>query len=94
VTNGAEAGPPAEPRPSPVRLYLQAGAFSDRLNAERLSQRLWPVAGKLVYVSPTIVDGTALYRVRIGPLPDVVKADQLTSRIIAMEMEAPRIVLE
>jgi cell division septation protein DedD len=53
-----------------------------------------PVAGKLVYVSPIIVDGTPLYRVRIGPLPDVVKADQLTNRIIAMGMDAPRIVLE
>lgn len=94
ATDDAPVQPPAEPRAPSVRLYLQAGAFSDRLNAERLSQRLWPVAGKLVYVSPAIVDGTALYRVRIGPIPDVVKADQLTSRIIRMEMEAPRIVLE
>ena len=94
ATNGVPALPPAEQRAPSVRLYLQAGAFSQRVNAERLSQRLWPVAGKLVYVSPIIVDGTALYRVRIGPIPDVVKADQLTNRIIAMDMEAPRIVLE
>ena len=52
------------------------------------------MAGKLVYVSPMIVDGAPLYRVRIGPLPDVVKADQLTSRIIAAGMDAPRIVIE
>jgi rare lipoprotein A len=94
ATNGTSAPPPAEPPAQSVRLYLQAGAFSDRLNAERLSQRLWPVAGKLVYVSPIVVDGTALYRVRIGPIPDVVKADQLTNRITAMDMEVPRIVLE
>ena len=94
VTNGVPALPPAQPRATTVRLYLQAGAFSDRMNAQRLSQRMRPVAGKLVYVSPIIVDGTPLYRVRIGPLPDVVKADQLTNRIIAMGMDAPRIVLE
>lgn len=92
ATNHVPA-PTAVP-PRTVRLYLQAGAFSERLNAERLSDRLRPVAGKLVYVSPLIVDGTALYRVRVGPIPDVVKADQLTNRIIAMGMEAPRIVLE
>ncbi len=92
--NGVPKPEPAQATPRVVRLYLQAGAFSERVNADRLSDRLRPVAGKLVYVSPIIVDGTALYRVRIGPLPDVVKADQLTSRIMAMGMEAPRIVLE
>lgn len=93
-TNGVPASPPAQPTPTTVRLYLQAGAFSEPVNAERLSDRLRTVAGKLVYVSPIIVDGTAIHRVRIGPLPDVIKADQLTNRIIAMGMEAPRIVLE
>lgn len=92
TTNHVPAPAPAPPMT--VRLFLQAGAFSERVNAERLSDRLRPVAGKLVYVSPIIVDGTALYRVRVGPIPDVVKADQLTNRIIAMGMEAPRIVLE
>ncbi len=91
-SNGAPALSP--PAPRMVRLYLQAGAFSERANADRLSDRLRPVAGKMVYVSPIIVNGSALYRVRIGPLPDVVKADQLTNRIIAMGMDAPRIVLE
>lgn len=94
AVNGIPKPEPAQATPRVVRLYLQAGAFSERLNADRLSDRLRSVAGKLVYVSPIIVDGTALYRVRIGPLPDVVKADQLTSRIMAMGMEAPRIVLE
>lgn len=92
--NGVPVLPSAGPTAPLVRLYLQAGAFSDRVNAERLSQRLRPVAGKLVYVSPIIMDGTALYRVRIGPLPDVVKADKLSSLIIARGMDAPRIVLE
>ncbi len=92
ATNHVPALAPAPPRP--VRLYLQAGAFSERVNADRLTDRLRSVAGKLVYVSPIIVDGTALYRVRVGPIPDVVKADQLTNRIIAMGMEAPRIVIE
>ncbi len=94
--------PPPSPPPEasaqkptrPVRLFLQAGAFSERANAEQLSYRLRPIAGKMVYVSPIIVEGVALYRVRIGPLPDVVQADQLTHRIIAVGMEAPRIVLE
>lgn len=94
AVNGVPKPSPAPATPRVVRLYLQAGAFSERINADRLSDRLRPVAGKLVYVSPIIVEGTALYRVRIGPLPDVVEADQLTSRIIAAGMEAPRIVLE
>lgn len=92
--NNEPAPLPTQSTPRRVRLFLQAGAFSERVNAERLSDQLHPVAGKMVYVSPIIVDGTPLYRVRIGPLPDVVQADQLTYRILSMGLEAPRIVLD
>jgi rare lipoprotein A len=65
-------------------LYLQVGAFADRDNAERLSQRvtsLTPGAG--IQISEGIADKARgpIYRVRIGPLPSVEEVDRLTRKL-------------
>ena len=65
-------------------LYLQVGAFADRENAERLSQRLASLGpGAAIQVSKGADDSAAnpIYRVRIGPFPSVEKVDQLTRKL-------------
>jgi rare lipoprotein A len=58
-------------------LYVQAGAFADRANADRLaaSLRERQIAG--VSVTPNGLPQRTLYRVRVGPVPDVAAFDQL-----------------
>jgi len=61
--------------------YIQIGAFSQRINAEKLLERLGPVAGTLARVSEALVDGRTIYRVRVGPLEDVDAADRVVATL-------------
>lgn len=99
IEPGAPVSQPAyrAPEQAPdikVGLFLQVGAFSVRANADRLRARLASLSGDSVNVSPISVNGSPLYRVRIGPLVDVVHADRLTDRIVALGLETPQIILE
>jgi rare lipoprotein A len=76
----------------PTSIYVQVGAFSRAENAERLQARLSTLGA--VRVSGARVNGTALYRVRIGPVPTVDEADRLLDRIVARGMTEARIVVD
>ncbi len=52
-----------------TNMFVQAGAFSDQANAQRLANTL----GAKVY--PTNVAGKSFYRVRVGPFQNVEQAD-------------------
>jgi rare lipoprotein A len=56
------------PVPAVTHLYVQAGAFSSRDNAERLKQRL---AAADLFISAAEHEGRPLYRVRSGPYADL-----------------------
>jgi rare lipoprotein A len=65
-------------------LYLQVGAFTDRKNAERLSRRvdsLKPGAAIQVSEASSARGSVPIFRVRIGPLPDVDAVDSLTRKL-------------
>jgi rare lipoprotein A len=79
--------------PAP-RLYLQAGAFSEQANAQRLLTRLASLDGAVVRLHEAVLDGRRLFRVRLGPLADVAQADRLAAQIVAMGVELPQIVIE
>jgi len=67
--------------PRRTQLYVQAGAFENRENAQRLSQRLrgfGPAA-----VTPVTIAGKQLFRVRVGPLATVEEGDRVLDRVIA-----------
>jgi rare lipoprotein A len=76
------------------RLYLQAGAFANRDNAEALRNRLAQADIKPVHIAPAQVDGTALFRVRVGPLDSVEASDRLVERIHAHGLPKPIIVVD
>ncbi|HZF28320.1 MAG TPA: septal ring lytic transglycosylase RlpA family protein [Gammaproteobacteria bacterium] len=82
---------PAAPGLQP-QLFVQAGAFADKANAERLVERLRSSG----FPNSTVVsDGTgrrALHRVRIGPLRDAYEFDQVSDRLRTVGVLDSRLV--
>lgn len=77
---------------SPTRMYVQAGAFSNVGNAERVKSRLAGLGD--VSVMPISVSGRELYRVRVGPLKDVAHADAMLAQVIEAGYVGARTVVE
>jgi rare lipoprotein A len=80
------------PVKSAGRIFVQAGAFSARENAQRLQSRIAPLGA--VQVVAASVNGTEMYRVRLGPLPDVEQADRVLTRVVASGYPGARIVVD
>jgi rare lipoprotein A len=80
LTRSAQTPPPA--------LYVQAGAFADQRNAQRVLDRLHSGGLSSAFIlSPSgeAPDGKpALYRVRLGPISTVPEFDQLAARLKAL----------
>jgi rare lipoprotein A len=82
VPPGAPAIAPAPVTSAPVTaLFVQAGAFADPANAERLAQKLRGVGYGKVFVRDDVIAGRRMYRVRIGPVPDVPEFDRIVSAL-------------
>jgi rare lipoprotein A len=62
-------------------LFVQAGAFSDPANAERLAQKLRGGGYGKVFVRDNEIAGRRMYRVRIGPVPDVAEFDRIIAAL-------------
>lgn len=75
-----------------TNLYVQAGAFSERVNAERLRGALSPLGR--VWVHTTLVKGELYHRVRLGPLPSVDEADRLLDAVLARGHRQARILVD
>lgn len=75
-------------------LYLQVGAFSSILNAERLRQRLKDVVMVNCSITPTQVENQTLYRLRLGPLDSVEIADRLLEPLEQLGIHDPRIIVD
>lgn len=89
---------PAAPEPaaagSEPKLYLQAGAFVSRENAERLRHRLTGKARFPVRIDPAENEEHAIiYRVRVGPIDSVDAADEASARLGQMGVKA-QVVIE
>lgn len=74
------------------RLFIQVGAFGEAANAREAQAR----AKRFGDASITTIDaqGQPLYRVRIGPMPNVEEADKVLSRIVAEGFTMAMIVVE
>jgi peptidoglycan lytic transglycosylase len=62
-------------------LFVQAGAFSDRANAERLADKLRGGNYGKVFVRDDQIAGRRMYRVRVGPVPDVAEFDRVVAAL-------------
>jgi peptidoglycan lytic transglycosylase len=75
-----------------TEMYIQAGAFVDFNNANRLSARLSPLGAAKVY--QVLVNGQDFYRVRLGPVYSVDEADQILAKLINSGHKNARIIIE
>jgi rare lipoprotein A len=64
-----------------LTLFVQAGAFSNPANAERLAEKLRRGSYGRVFVRDDQIAGRTLYRVRIGPVPDVAEFDRVVAAL-------------
>jgi rare lipoprotein A len=72
--------PPAAPA-ARAPLFIQAGAFSDPINAQRLADKLRGGSYGKVFVRDDQIAGRRMYRVRIGPVPDVAEFDRVVAAL-------------
>ena len=62
-------------------LFVQAGAFADPANAQRLADKLRGGRYGKVFVRDDQVAGRRMYRVRIGPVPNVAEFDRVVAAL-------------
>ena len=67
--------------PVPRALFIQAGAFSDPKNADRLMDKLRGGGYGKVFVRDNEIAGRRMYRVRIGPVPNVAEFDRIVAAL-------------
>jgi peptidoglycan lytic transglycosylase len=72
--------------------YVQAGAFANQANAEALKIQLSDLGR--VDVNPINVNGTELYRVRVGPVENPQAASDLLQRLTGRGHTNARVVIE
>ncbi len=77
-----------------LRIYLQVGAYSLRDNALRVKTRLTSITTDTVFIQKVVTGAREIFRVRLGPLRSVEEADQLSSKMLDLNMDLPRIVIE
>jgi len=63
------------------RFFVQAGAFSERNNAESLGRKLGADHARKVTIRRSMKEGQTLYRVWLGPLASIREADDLTGAL-------------
>ncbi len=92
------ADPGAPVRTGPISqaqgFFIQVGAFSKETNAERMRSSISGLGENLVKVRTATINGKQLYRVQIGPLYDVDKADSIVGQLEGFNISDHRIVLE
>ena len=73
---------------------MQVGAFGESVNAELRLRLLTSagIAGGLIYTDQTV--SPTLYRVRIGPIADVVQYDVLVEELESLGISDPYLITE
>jgi peptidoglycan lytic transglycosylase len=74
----------------PGQIFIQAGAFSMRINAQRVQSHIARLGS--VEVTAASVNGVEMYRVRLGPLRSEKEAGQLLARVVDSGYPGARIV--
>jgi len=76
------------------KIYLQVGAFSDRTNAQRLSQRINDRLNHAMRIQQTHINKREFFRVQIGPLASVEIADTISTQLNQQGISDSHIVLD
>jgi rare lipoprotein A len=103
-TRGGPSAGSREPDPSaldgevtqqPVEdtsIFVQAGAFTQYANANRLRAQLSPLGN--AQIERAMVNDREFFRVRLGPVADVATADQLLNRVVDQGYTRARVVVD
>ena len=78
----------------PPTLYVQVGAFADQGNAQRAVTRLQAAGMTTAFIAPPAATDKPLYKVRVGPIDDVAKFDQLSARLAKLGFSGARLALD
>jgi rare lipoprotein A len=76
----------------PAPLYVQAGAFADQQNAQRLLERLRGAGLASAFVLSPMEGHSRLFRVRLGPVAGVADFDELAARLQSLGIPEARLV--
>lgn len=75
-------------------LFLQVGAFRNRDNATRLSDKLQHAKLGDIHVMEASNSSGPIYRVRIGPLDSVDEADRISSNLVSKGYAGAQVVID
>jgi rare lipoprotein A len=76
-------------------LYVQAGAFADPGNAQRLADKLRAAGLGDVSIAPPPPDGRSkLSRVRIGPIENVPEFDRIAKQLAGLGVPDARLATD
>jgi rare lipoprotein A len=78
----------------PPALYVQAGAFADPDNAQRLVGKLQAAGLTSAFVLSPLVGRSQLFRVRLGPVSSVAEFDQLAVQLAALGIPDARLATD
>lgn len=78
----------------PQVLYVQAGAFADEQNANRLAERLKAGGISNVFVRAPLGAGPRVFRVRAGPVASTLEFDRLAARLAKLGVNDVRLATD
>ena len=76
-----------------AQIYLQAGAFSNRLSAQLTKQKLKRMTKKTIRIVKRKRQKQTLYCVQIGPIIAVSDSDKLIDKLLAVGIRHPWTVI-
>jgi rare lipoprotein A len=71
-------------------IFVQAGSFSVRDNAEGLKRKLGKIAPSVI--EPVSVNGRSFYRVKLGPIASIDQADRVLDKVIRAGQSSAKVV--
>lgn len=74
-------------------IYVQVGAFATESNATRVLARLRAASVSSAFILTEVQNGITLYKVRIGPIPDVNHVDTLTAELDGLGFANSQVVI-
>lgn len=93
-SNGLAFSAPSPKVPPLDSLYVQAGAFTEQANAERLIERLRAAGLGPAVLRRDAVGGRSMYRVRVGPVPSVADFDRVVANLKGLGIADARLALD
>ena len=97
VRTSVPSAPPsssAGPAAASNRIFVQVGAFGDRANAERRLGELALAGIRNALIHEERTPARTLYRVRIGPVADVVQYDVIVEELESIGITDPYLITE